>query len=289
MDTRFWYRLASLVVLSFALAACSGAPPADGTPPPNGTTPPVDGTGCPATSGFTLSGAVRLATLHPTPRVTGPSVIVKFPCGRELDDPAKGTCGQGSILVWLCTTPDCSATSDPVRWHRNADGSLVQPSFDKEPFEFCGLTDGTYYVLPIVDHDDSGSLTNFDWTMGQKNLAAAATPWPARPLGHEVEVTGDVALGTSVVPTSPDVSPVVVDFFHYVHPTPERQSEDAWLFAVASLDPRRHRHRCRCSRDRPQRWHRARLHPRYSRHRRALPRAARGRPLRRRPPTARVP
>jgi len=237
MDTWFWSRLTFVAMLSFVLAACSGAPPGNGAPPTNGTTPPPNGTGCPATSGFTLSGAVRLASLHPTPSVSGPSVIVSFPCGREVDDPGKGTCGEGPILVWLCTTPDCSAPSDPVRWHRNPDGRLVQSTFDSEPFEFCGLTDGTYYVLPIVDHDDSGSLTNFDWTMGRKNLAAADTAWPAKPFGHEVEVTADVALGTSLVTTSPDVSPVVVDFFHYEHPTPVRQSEDAWLFAVASLDP----------------------------------------------------
>ncbi len=201
------------------------------------TAPTADGTGCPSASGFSVSGAVRIATLHPTPRVTGPSVVVKFPCGREVDDPAKATCGTGAILVWLCTTPDCSAASDPVRYHRNPAGSLVQSSFDKEPFEFCGLSGGTYYVLPIIDHDDSGGLSDFDWTMGRKNLADAGTAWPAQPLGHEVAVTADVALGTGLVPTSPDFSPVVVDFFHYVHPTPARQAEDAWLFAVASLDP----------------------------------------------------
>ena len=238
MGMRLWFRLMVPVVLAALIVACSSPPPGTDTPPPgNGTTPPANGTGCPSTSGFTMTGAVRLATLHPTPRVSGPGLIVKFPCGREVDDPAKNTCGQGAILVWLCTTPDCSAPSDPVRWHRNPDGALMQPSFDSEPFEFCGLTGGTYYVLPIVDHDDSGSLTNFDWTMGRKNLADAATSWPAQPFGHEVEVTGDVALGTSLVPTRPDASPVVVDFFHYVHPTPVRRSEDAWLFAVASLDP----------------------------------------------------
>ncbi len=231
MNTWFWLRLMAFVGLAVLFASCSP------TPPPNGSPPPGNGTGCPSPTGFTLTGAVRLATLHPTPRVTGPSVVVKFPCGREIADPDKSTCGQGAILVWLCTTPDCTATNDPVREHRNPSGSLVQPSFDKEPFEFCGLTAGTYYVLPIVDHDASGSLTNFDWTMGRKNLADAATPWPAQPLGHQVEMTGNVALGTSLVPTSPDVSPVVVDYFRYVHPTPFRQSETAWLFAVASLDP----------------------------------------------------
>ena len=238
MGMRSWFRLLALVVLPVWIVACSPGPPGTGTPPPdNGATPPANGTGCPSETGFTVTGAVRLATLHPTPRVTGPNVVVKFPCGREVADPAKNTCGEGPILVWLCTTPDCTAADDPVREHRNPDGALVQSSFDSEPFEFCGLTDGTYYVLPIVDHDDSGGLTNFDWTMGRKNLADAATAWPAQPFGHEVGVSGDVALGTSLVPTSPDVSPVVVDFFHYVHPTPVRQSEDAWLFAVASLDP----------------------------------------------------
>ena len=238
MSTRSWFWLMALVVVPMWVLACSSPPPSTGTPPPtNGTTPPPNGTGCPSDTGFTVTGAVRRASLHPTPRVTGPSVVVQFPCGREVADPSKATCGRGVILVWLCTTPDCTAPSDPVRTHRNPDGALVQSSFDKEPFEFCGLADGTYYVLPIIDHDDSGSLTNFDWTMGRKNLADAATPWPAQPFGHEVEVTGDVALGTSLVPTSPDVSPVVVDFLHYVHPTPVQQSEDAWLFAVASLDP----------------------------------------------------
>ena len=238
MSTRSRFWLMALVVASVSVLACSPPPPSTGTPPPtNGTTPPPNGTGCPSDTGFSVTGAVRLATLHPTPRVSGPSVIVKFPCGREVDDPAKNTCGEGAILVWLCTTPDCTAANDPVRWQRNPDGALVQSSFDSEPFEFCGLADGTYYVLPIIDHDDSGSLTNFDWTMGRKNLADPATTWPAQPFGHEVQVTGDVALGTSLVPTNPDASPVVVDFFHYVHPTPVRQSEDAWLFAVASLDP----------------------------------------------------
>ena len=238
MGTRFWFSLTTLVVLLALIVACSPASPGTGTPsPPGGTTPPPNGTGCPSDTGFSLTGAVRLATLHPTPRVTGPNVVVKFPCGREIDDPDKTTCGRGAILVWLCTTPDCTAADDPVREHRNPDGALVQSSFDSEPFEFCGLATGTYYVLPIVDHDDSGGLTDFDWTMGRKNLADAATAWPAQPFGHEVGVSGDVALGTSLVPTSPDVSPVVVDFFHYVHPTPVRQSEDAWLFAVASLDP----------------------------------------------------
>lgn len=239
MDSRFWLRLMALVVLALVISACSPALPTNGQPPPtNGTSPTGPGTGCPSPTGFTLTGAVRLATtLHPTPRVTGPSVVVEFPCGREVTDPDKGTCGQGTILVWLCTTPDCSAPADPVREHRNPEGALVQASFDKEPFQFCGLTAGTYHVLPIVDHDDSGGLSNFDWTMGRKNLAVAATAWPAQPLGHEVVMTGDVALGTSLVPTSPDVSPVVVDFFHYVHPTPVRQPETAWLFAVASLDP----------------------------------------------------
>jgi hypothetical protein len=178
-----------------------------------------------------------LASLHATPEPTGPSVVVKVPCGREVTDPTKGTCGQAPIFVFLCTTPDCSAPSDPVRSHLEEDGSLQQSSFDSVPFEFCGMDAGTYYVLPFVDHDETSSITNFDWTMGIKNLANPAVSWPSRVHGFEVDLQADLALGESLVPTSADASPVVVDYFHYEHPTPDWASEAAWLYVAASLHP----------------------------------------------------
>ncbi len=209
------------------------------TPHDSGGTvdPPLPNTGCPSTDGFTLSGVVRLTGLLANPPATGTGVVVKMPCGREETDPDKQSCGTGHVHVWLCTSPDCSAAGDPVRVHLNEEGSLVQPSFDSEPFEFCGLTAGTYHVLPFIDHDESGRLSNYDWTMGVKNLGDNSVAWPARVEGHEVVMDGDVALGESLVPTNPEASPVVVNFFEYRHPGPTWQSEDAWLFLAASVDP----------------------------------------------------
>ncbi len=180
-----------------------------------------------------MSGVVRLADLHATPEPTGPSVLVKMPCGREIDDPSKDTCGQGSVLALLCTTPDCSGDGDPVRSHLNPDGSLQQRSFDSEPFEFCGVEAGTYYVLPVIDHDDSRTLSNYDWTMGVKNLASSSVDYPARVQGYQIEVDGDVELSTTL--TGTQASPVAVDFFNYRHPTPTWKAEEGWLFVVASL------------------------------------------------------
>lgn len=198
---------------------------------------PIEGNGCPSTTGFRVSGVVRLASLHPTPTVSGPTVVVKFPCGREQGDPSKATCGTGPVLVWLCTTPDCSAPVDPIRRQENPEGKLVQTSFDKEPFEFCGLAAGTYHVLPILDHDSDGALSNYDWTMGVKNLADTSVAYPARAEGYEVAVTADVALGTSLTPTNPEASPVVVNFFYYRHPSPTLKPESSWLFLASSLNP----------------------------------------------------
>ncbi|OIP43022.1 MAG: hypothetical protein AUK47_03315 [Deltaproteobacteria bacterium CG2_30_63_29] len=201
---------------------------------------PLGNTGCPATTGAKLSGVARIETLHPTPRITGPDVLVKFPCGRELDDPSKDTCGHGQILVWLCTSPDCSAAFDPVRTHINPEGQLDprQTSFDSEPFEFCGLSDGTYYLLPIVDHDGDEALTDMDWTMGIKNLGSTSVSWPARVAGYEVSVAGaDVTLPTALASSSAQASPVVVNYFYYRHPTPIRPAEPSWLFMTASMHP----------------------------------------------------
>lgn len=210
---------------------------AGSTPGDAGPDASLPGNGCPADTGYRIRGIVRLSDLHATPKPTGPSVVVKVPCGREASDPTKATCGQGRMLVFVCEAPDCSAPSDPIRSEVQEDGSLQQSSFDSVPFEVCGLDAGTYYVLPIVDHDGTNTLTSYDWTMGVKNLASASVQWPARPHGHEVSVQGDVLLGESLVPTSPDASPVVVDYFHYEHPTPPWHAENAWLFLAASLHP----------------------------------------------------
>ncbi len=196
-----------------------------------------DETGCPSDTGYTVTGVVRLATLHPTPQVSGPTLITKFPCGRESTDPTKNTCGTGQILVLLCSSADCTAPGDPIRRHVNPAGQLLQSSFDKEAFAFCGLDAGTYHILPIIDHDASGALSSFDWTMGIKNLANPAVSYPARVEGHRIELEGDLDLGTSLVPTNPQVSPVVINFFHYQHAAPRLQPEDYWLFVAATLNP----------------------------------------------------
>lgn len=198
---------------------------------------PLPGTGCPSTSGFHVTGRVRLTSLHANPEPTGPSVVVKVPCGRETSDPSKATCGQAPALVFLCSAPDCSAPGDPIRSHLEPDASLQQPSFDSVAFEFCGVEAGTHYILPFVDHDESSTVTNFDWTMGIKNLANPAVTWPARVHGYELDVQADVALGESLVPTNPEASPVVIDYFHYEHPTPPWTAESAWLFLASSLHP----------------------------------------------------
>jgi hypothetical protein len=210
----------------------------DGTHPDVQEPIPVHNTGCPAESGHTVTGVARLTTLHPSPTVSGPTVVTKFPCGREVEDPSKNTCGKGQIVVMVCTTPDCSAATDPIRRHINEDGQLVQTSFDKEPFEFCGLDNGTYYIVPVMDHDANGKISNFDWTMGVKNLVSSDVAWPARVEGHAVTISGaDIALGTSLTPTNPQASPVVVNYYYYRHPSPKLKAENAWLFIAAALNP----------------------------------------------------
>jgi len=219
---------------SGATGGFGGAGPEDAGPD---ATKPLPGSGCPSTTGNKIKGVVRLSTLHATPEPTGPSVVVKLPCGREVKDPSKATCGKAPLHVFLCSTADCSAAADPIRSYLESDASLVQPSFDSVAFEFCGVESGTHYILPFLDHDESSSITNFDWTMGIKNIADPKVQWPARVHGYELDVKGDVALGESLVPTNPDASPVVIDYFYYDHPTPPWTSENAWLFLASSLHP----------------------------------------------------
>src|SRR5690606_10280831 len=104
--------------------------------------------------------------------------------------------------------------------------------------EFCGLDAGTYYVLPILDHDSSNTISDYDYTMGIKNLVDTTVSWPARVAGHEVVIAdADVALGESLVPTNPEASPVVLNYFYYRHPTPPWTPEPAWLFVASSMHP----------------------------------------------------
>ena len=188
--------------------------------------------------GFVITGVIRLEKLVASPPATGTDVIVKHPCGREEGDPSKATCGTGHVAAWLCTTPDCSAAGDPIDVDLNTEGSLLQSSFDFEPFSFCELQAGSYYILPIIDHDESGTLTNYDWTMGIKDLGDSSVTYPARVHGYPVEITdSDVALGEGLSVSSSNPSPITINYFNYRHPTPSWQTDDAHLFIAASMHP----------------------------------------------------
>ncbi|HOT11600.1 MAG TPA: hypothetical protein PK710_17615, partial [Polyangiaceae bacterium] len=108
---------------SGATGGSGGAGPEDAGPD---ATKPLPGSGCPSTTGNKIKGVVRLSTLHATPEPTGPSVVVKLPCGREVKDPSKATCGKAPLHVFLCSTADCSAAADPIRSYLESDASLVQ-------------------------------------------------------------------------------------------------------------------------------------------------------------------
>lgn len=210
----------------------------DADPDGSGPGKELPGSHCPSSAGFTIEGKVRLAaSFQGTPKVVGPDVVVKVPCGRETTDPDKKTCGTGDGYVFLCTTPDCTADSDPVRSLLVEDVSLEQASHDSFSFKLCGIEEGDYYVLPFIDHDESQSVTNYDWTMGIKNIAATDVKWPARVHGYEVKIDKNVELGTNLVTNKPDTSPVVIDYFEYKHPTPEWTAEEQWLYVASSLHP----------------------------------------------------
>lgn len=203
-------------------------PPADAVTPPQDVVapqdvpkPPVGGNGCPATSGYGVTGAVRLGGL---PGTGGYSA----PCG---DGPEK--CGKAQLLVYVCATADCTAATDPILSYANPDAELVQASFDFEEFEFCGLEDGTYWLLPIIDHDHSGTFTDLDWTMGITDIDNPGIGSPARVEGHEVVISGaDVELPKKHAGAG-ELSPVVINYMVHEHPSPEWQKEPYYLFLVA--------------------------------------------------------
>lgn len=185
-------------------------------------------TGCPDNDGLSLSGIVRVESLkNDHTMVPGPSADQPF-CGTE-------TCGEGKVMVLLCTTSDCSAPGDPVRTHVNNEGKLVQSSFDEEAFEFCGLSAGTYHVLPVIDHDENGLLSNFDYTMGNKSVDNLSEN-PIRVAGYPVDLTTSTALPTERA-GSGELSPVVVNYYNYKHETPAVQTESGHLYTISTLHP----------------------------------------------------
>ena len=184
----------------------------------------VENTGCPSTSGHKVTGIVRFAGMEGGWQ----GAMGAVPCG---DAPA--VCGEAPLHVWVCTTSDCSAAGDPVRVHTNPDGQMTQKAFSKEPFEFCGLQDGTWYIVPVLDNDGSGTITEMDWTMGVVDLQKQEVSRPARVEGYELKMAGaDVALSDKTSGNASG-SPVYINYLLHKHPSPAWSKEPYLLFLVS--------------------------------------------------------